>query len=101
MEINLRHLRTNKRIKVLTLAEGQKVDGQVGDYGLTVKLHPRFVNDNCTACGACGESVSAQINNPFGYHRYDARHDLCVLAAGMESSVDIKAIKDAKGTPAP
>ncbi len=67
MEINLRRLRGNKRIKVLTLAEVQKVDGQAGDYRVTVKLHPRFVNENCTACGACGEAVSAQINNPFDY----------------------------------
>lgn len=67
MEINLRRLRANKRIKVLTLAEVQKVDGQAGDYRVTVKLYPRFVNENCTACGACGEAVSAQIDNPFDY----------------------------------
>ena len=67
MEINLRRLRANKRIKVLTLAEVQKVDGQAGDYRVTVRLHPRFVNENCTACGACGEVVSAQIDNPFDY----------------------------------
>ena len=27
-----------------------------------------------------------------GYHRYDTRHDLCVLAIGMEPSVDARSI---------
>ncbi|HUW97421.1 MAG TPA: FAD-dependent oxidoreductase [Acidiferrobacter sp.] len=67
MEINLRRLRANKRIKVLTLAEVQKVDGKSGDYKVTVKLHPRFVNKNCTACGDCADAVSAEIANPFNY----------------------------------
>jgi len=67
MEINLRRLKANKRIKVLTLAEVQKVDGRAGDYKLTVMLHPRFVNENCTACGACSEAVTTQIPNPFDY----------------------------------
>jgi len=67
MEINLRRLRANKRIKVLTLAEVQKVDGKSGAYKMTIKLHPRFVNENCTACGDCGKAVSAEIANPFDY----------------------------------
>ena len=67
MEINLRRLRANKRIKVLTLAEVTKVEGHAGDYKISVPLHPRYVNDHCTACGACGEAVSAEIPNPFNY----------------------------------
>ncbi len=67
MEINLRRLRANKRIKVLTLAEVTKVEGHAGDYKISVTLHPRYVNDHCTACGACGEAVSAEIPNPFNY----------------------------------
>ena len=67
MEINLRRLRANKRIKVLTLAEVSKVEGRAGDYKISVTLHPRYVNDHCTACGACGAAVSAEIPNPFNY----------------------------------
>ena len=64
MEINLRRLRGNKRIKVLTLAEVTKIEGRAGDYRISVTAHPRYVNENCTACG---EAVSAQIPNPFDY----------------------------------
>ncbi|MHB1566451.1 MAG: CoB--CoM heterodisulfide reductase iron-sulfur subunit A family protein [Acidiferrobacter sp.] len=67
MEINLRRLRGNKRIRVMTQAEVQKVEGKAGDYRLTVTLMPRYVNDNCTACGACAEAVTTEIPNPFNY----------------------------------
>jgi len=68
LEINLKRLRGNKRIRVLTLAEVDKVEGKAGDYSVTVKIKPRYVNENCTACGACGEAVSAEIPNPFNYN---------------------------------
>jgi quinone-modifying oxidoreductase subunit QmoA len=58
----------NKRIRVLTLAEVAKVEGKSGDYSVTVNIKPRYVNENCTACGACGEAVSAEIPNPFNYN---------------------------------
>jgi quinone-modifying oxidoreductase subunit QmoA len=67
LEINLKRLKANKRIRVLTLAEVAKVEGKTGDYSVTLKVKPRYVNENCTACGACGEAVSAEIPNPFNY----------------------------------
>ncbi len=67
LEINLKRLKANKRIRVLTLAEVAKVEGKAGDYSVTLKIKPRYVNENCTACGACGEAVSAEIPNPFNY----------------------------------
>ncbi|HET9122334.1 MAG TPA: FAD-dependent oxidoreductase [Acidiferrobacteraceae bacterium] len=67
LEINLRRLKANRRIRVLTLAEVQKVTGQAGDYTVSVRVAPRFVNENCTACGACGEAVTAEISNTFNY----------------------------------
>jgi quinone-modifying oxidoreductase subunit QmoA len=68
LEINLKRIRSNKRIRVLTLAEVAKVEGKAGDYTVSVKVKPRYVNENCTACGACGEAVSAEIPNPFNYN---------------------------------
>jgi len=68
LEINLKRLKANKRIRVLTLAEVAKVEGKAGDYSVTLKIKPRYVNENCTACGACGEAVSAEIPNPFNYN---------------------------------
>ncbi len=67
MEINLKRLKAQKRLRVLTLAEVQKIDGKAGDYSVSIKLKPRYVNENCTACGACAEAVSAEIPNPHNY----------------------------------
>jgi quinone-modifying oxidoreductase subunit QmoA len=68
LEINLKRLRAQKRIRVLTMAEVQSISGKAGDYTATIKLKPRYVNENCTACGACGEAVSAEVPNPFNYN---------------------------------
>jgi len=68
LEINLRRLKANKRIRVLTLAEVEKIDGESGNYTVSLKVHPRYVNENCTACGACAEAVSSEIDNPFNYN---------------------------------
>jgi len=65
LEINLRRLRANPKVRVLTLAEVVAVAGQQGDYAVTIKLHPRYVNERCTACGECGKAVKAEIPNPF------------------------------------
>ena len=67
LEINLKRLKANKRIRVLTLAEVAKVEGKAGDYSVTLKIKPRYVNENCTACGACADAVSAEIPNPHNY----------------------------------
>ncbi len=68
MEINLRRIRANKRLRVLTMAEVDKVEGRPGDYTVTIRLSPRYVNENCTACGACAEVVGTEIDNPFNYN---------------------------------
>jgi quinone-modifying oxidoreductase subunit QmoA len=67
LEINLKRLKAQKHLRVLTLAEVQKIDGKAGDYSVTLKLKPRYVNENCTACGACADAVSAEIPNPHNY----------------------------------
>ncbi len=68
LEINLKRLKGSKRIRVLTLAEVSAVSGQPGDYTATVKIKPRYVNENCTACGECGKAVSAEVPDPFNYN---------------------------------
>jgi quinone-modifying oxidoreductase subunit QmoA len=67
LEINLKRLKANKRIRVLTLAEVSAVTGKPGDYTATIKISPRYVNENCTACGACAEAVTTEFDNEFNY----------------------------------
>ena len=68
LEINLRRLKANKRIRVLTLAEVSTITGKPGDYTASIKISPRYVNENCTACGECATAVSAEIPNSFNYN---------------------------------
>ncbi len=67
LEINLRRLRTNRNVRVLTMAEVVAVEGRRGDYTATVRVRPRYVNENCTACGECAAAVATEIPNPFEY----------------------------------
>jgi len=67
LEINLRRLKGNKNLRVMTMAEVTAVTGSRGDYTVTLKISPRYVNKNCTACGDCAQAVSAEIPNPFEY----------------------------------
>ncbi|RTZ96300.1 MAG: heterodisulfide reductase subunit A [Deltaproteobacteria bacterium] len=65
LEINFRRIKDNPRIHVLTMAEVEKIDGGPGDYDATVKISPRFVNENCTCCGACEDACKMEVSNDF------------------------------------
>ncbi len=65
LEINYRRIKDNPRIKVMTLAEVEKVEGAPGDYNATVKINPRYVNENCTCCGDCAAVCEMEVSNEF------------------------------------
>ncbi len=67
LEINYRRIKDNPRIKVITMAEVEKVDGDAGDYTVKVKISPRYVNENCTACGECAKVCESEISNEFNF----------------------------------
>ncbi|HEX8011158.1 MAG TPA: FAD-dependent oxidoreductase [Casimicrobiaceae bacterium] len=67
LEINLRRLKANGQVRVLTLTEVVSVAGRRGAYTVTLKARPRYVNANCTACGECAQAVTAEIDNPYEY----------------------------------
>ena len=68
LEINLRRLKNNPRVRVLTLAEVTGIEGSTGNYTVSVKVKPRYVNENCTACGDCGRAVETMVDDPFNYN---------------------------------
>ena len=67
LEINLRRIRGNRNVRVMTLTEVLAVSGRRGDYTVTLQVSPRYVTENCTGCGDCAQAVSAEIDNPFEY----------------------------------
>ena len=67
LEINFRRIKDNPRIKVFTLAEVEKVEGAPGNYKATIKLNPRYVNENCTCCGECEKACRTDIPNDYNF----------------------------------
>ena len=67
LEINFRRIKDNPKIKVFTMAEVEKVDGAPGSYNVAIKLNPRYVNENCTCCGACAEACQTEISDEFNF----------------------------------
>jgi len=53
IEINIRRVKTNPRIRTLTLSTVESITGGPGNYKATVLKAPRLVNTKCTACGDC------------------------------------------------
>ena len=66
LEINYRRIKTNPRIKVYTMAEVTEISGGPGNYKVKVKIRPRYVNDNCTACGECEKVCQGERESDFG-----------------------------------
>lgn len=67
LEINFRRIRENPLITFYTMAEVEHISGNPGNYTVSIKLNPRFVNDNCTACNACSEACPKVIPNDFNF----------------------------------
>jgi quinone-modifying oxidoreductase subunit QmoA len=67
LEINQRRAKMNPNLTILTMAEVTKIDGEAGNYVATVKLSPRYVNENCTGCGDCAKAVSAEFDDEYNY----------------------------------
>jgi len=55
MEINLRNVRNNPRIRCLVSSRVEKITGKPGSFKVTVQRDAELVNDRCTLCGACVE----------------------------------------------
>ncbi len=68
LEINQRRTKMNPNVTILTMAEVTSLTGDAGDYTATVKISPRYVNEKCTACGACADAVEAEFDDE---HNYD------------------------------
>ncbi len=68
MEINLRRIKANRNLKVITMTEVTKIAGETGNYTVDLKISPRYVNNNCTACGECGNAVETEFDNEHNYN---------------------------------
>ncbi|HZV54881.1 MAG TPA: FAD-dependent oxidoreductase [Rhodocyclaceae bacterium] len=67
LEINLKRIKGNPNVKVMAMTEVTAVAGSRGNYAVTLKVAPRYVNENCTACGDCGKAVTTEVADTFNY----------------------------------
>ncbi|HEY1160547.1 MAG TPA: FAD-dependent oxidoreductase, partial [Terracidiphilus sp.] len=56
----------HKDIELLTLSEVERVDGQPGNFTVSIKKQPRFVDaTKCTGCGACTAECPVTLPSEF------------------------------------
>ena len=67
MEINFKRIKKNPRLTVYTQTVVDGIQGEPGNYSVTLKESPRFVNENCTTCGKCAEVCPVERPNAFNY----------------------------------
>jgi quinone-modifying oxidoreductase subunit QmoA len=67
LEINLRRIKGNSNVRIMTMTEVVEVSGKRGDYNVLLKVAPRYVNENCTACGECAKAVTTEVPDRFNY----------------------------------
>ena len=68
LEINLRRLKGNRNMRVMTMTEVAGITGTRGDYKVKLSVTPRYINENCTACGECATAVTGEVPNLYNYN---------------------------------
>ena len=67
LEINFQRIKKNPRLRVHTMATVERISGKVGNYDVTLGIEPRYVNEQCTACGKCAEACQLEVDNAYNY----------------------------------
>lgn len=67
LEINFKRLQDNRRVRIYTMTTVSSVSGSVGNYEVTLKTKPRYVNSNCNACGDCVDACPDERDDDFNF----------------------------------
>ena len=84
-----RHL----NIKLLTMAELEDLEGEVGHFTATVKEYPRYVDmEKCIACGVCAEKCPRKVEDEFneGLNQRKAAYVKFPQAVPLKYAIDEK-----------
>lgn len=67
LEINFRRIKINPLIRFFTMAEVTGIQGEAGNFDVTLTIQPRYVNEKCTGCGLCAQAAATEVPNGFNY----------------------------------
>jgi quinone-modifying oxidoreductase, subunit QmoA len=67
LEIQYKRIKNNGQVKIYTMAEVEKISGTEGNFDVTIKTQPRFVNEKCTGCNKCTEACPEERSNDFDF----------------------------------
>lgn len=67
LEIQYKRIKNNPNVKFYTLAEVESIKGEEGNFDVTIKLNPRYVNERCVGCNACAEACPVYRSNDFNF----------------------------------
>jgi len=95
LEINFRRIKVNPLFTFYTMSEVDSISGVPGDYTVKIKINPRYVNENCTACNACSEAcpVERKCDFNFGLNKSKA------IYLPFEHAFPLKYVIDRKSCP--
>ena len=95
LEINFRRIKVNPKITFYTMAQVESISGGPGDYTVNIKINPRYVNSNCTACNACYEACPVEIDSEFNFGLNKTK----VIHLPFEQSFPLRYVVDRKSCP--
>lgn len=55
----------HSNVKLITMAKVEAVEGFPGNYRVLIKKKPRYVNENCKACGECEKVCPVKVPSEF------------------------------------
>ncbi len=67
LEINYKRMKARGNLEIYTMADVLEVSGGAGNFRVKVRIRPRYVNDNCTACGECEKVCEGERLSDFDF----------------------------------
>ncbi|HAM52662.1 MAG TPA: heterodisulfide reductase subunit A [Nitrospiraceae bacterium] len=67
LEIQFKRIKNSSNITFYTLAEVEDIKGEEGNFDVTVKVKPRYVNDRCVGCDACAQACPSYRESEFDF----------------------------------
>ncbi len=96
LEIQFQRIKKNRRIRMYTMTEVKSVAGGSGNFEVICVTAPRYINNNCTCCGACAEACPDEVDDAFnfGFTKHKAVYRPHEMSFPMKYVLDKDACSD-------